>query len=156
MVQIGTEGGYLAAEVFHPNDLFFNPLTLTGNMLLGCAERSDFIIDFTGQAGKEFVLYNDAPGPFPGGPPTTDFWLGNPLNPVQPQAGTGPDTRQLLKIRVNKPLACTRTAPAQACSTQVTRRNHSYGSRSTGGDYNRGAGAGWFYPAAVSSCGRPL
>ena len=58
------------------------------------------IIDFTGLAGREFIMYNDAPGPFPGGPPTTDFYLGNPLNPVQPLAGTGPDTRQILRIKV--------------------------------------------------------
>lgn len=101
MVQIGTEGGYLVSEVYHPNNLPFNPLTLTGNMLLGPAERSDFIIDFTGQEGNEFILYNDAPGPFPGGPPTTDFYLGNPLNPVQPAVGTGPDTRQILRFRVS-------------------------------------------------------
>ncbi len=100
MVQIGTEGGYLVSEVYHPNTNPFSTATNTGNMLLGTAERSDFIIDFTGNENKEFILYNDAPGPFPGGPPTTDFYLGNPLNPVQPLAGTGPDTRQILKIKV--------------------------------------------------------
>ena len=86
--------------MYHPNNRFFNPATLTGNLLLGHAERADFIIDFTGQAGKEFILYNDAPGPFPAGPPTTDYFLGNPKNPVQPLAGTGPDTRNILRIKV--------------------------------------------------------
>ena len=100
MIQIGTEGGYLVKEVVHPNNLFFNPATMTGNMLLGCAERSDFIIDFTNLAGKEYIMYNDAPGPFPAGPPANDYFLGNPKNPVQPLANTGPDTRQLLRIVV--------------------------------------------------------
>jgi spore coat protein A len=100
MTQIGTEGGYLAFDVAHTNNNPFSPITLTGNLLLGNAERADVIIDFTGQAGKEYIMYNDAPGPFPGGPPTTDFYLGNPLNPVQPVAGTGPDTRQILRIKV--------------------------------------------------------
>ena len=84
MIQIGTEGGYLVSEVRHTNNKSFNPATLTGNMLLGPAERSDFIIDFTGQSGKEFILYNDAPGPFPGGRPPTDFFIGEPNNPAQP------------------------------------------------------------------------
>jgi spore coat protein A len=104
MIQLGTEGGYLISEVTHPNGLFFNPATLTGNLLLGNAERADIIIDFTNMAGNEYIMYNDAPGPFPAGPPTTDYWLGNPKNPIQPLPGTGPDTRQILRIRVNKPL----------------------------------------------------
>ena len=45
-------------------------------------------------------MYNDAPGPFPAGPPTTDYYLGNPKNPVQPLPGTGPDTRNILRIKV--------------------------------------------------------
>jgi spore coat protein A len=100
IIQIGSEGGYLVSDVYHPNNRFFNPATLTGNLLLGTGERADIIIDFTGQEGKEFILYNDAPGPFPAGPPTTDYFLGNPKNPVQPLAGTGPDTRNILRIKV--------------------------------------------------------
>ncbi|NTW58441.1 MAG: multicopper oxidase domain-containing protein, partial [Nitrospirae bacterium] len=111
MIQIGTEGGYLVNQVNHPNGLFFNPATLTGNLLLGNAERADVIIDFTNMAGKEYIMYNDAPGPFPAGPPTTDYWLGNPKNPVQPLPGTGPDTRQILRIRVNKPLTTAEPQP---------------------------------------------
>ena len=71
-------------------------------MLLGCAERADFIIDFTGMAGREFIMYNDAPGPFPAGPPTTDYFIGNAKNPVM--AGVLPgqtiDTRNILKFKV--------------------------------------------------------
>ncbi len=90
IIQIGTEGGYLLKDVYHPNNRFFNPATLTGNLLLGNAERADIIIDFTGQAGKEFIMYNDAPGPFPAGPPTTDYFLGKPQNPVAAASGTRP------------------------------------------------------------------
>jgi spore coat protein A len=112
MIQIGTEGGYLVNQVNHPNGRFFNPATLTGNLLLGNAERADIIIDFTGRAGQEFIMYNDAPGPFPAGPPTTDYWLGNPKNPVQPLPGTGPDTRQILRITVGTTVTTTEPAPA--------------------------------------------
>jgi hypothetical protein len=73
---------------------------LTGNLLLGPAERADVIVDFTGLAGQEIILYNDAPAPFPMGPPFNDYFLGNPKNPIQPLAGTGPDTRQILRIKV--------------------------------------------------------
>jgi len=109
MIQIGTEGGYLVSEVVYTNNKPFSPLTFTGNLLLGNAERADILIDFTGMAGKEFIMYNDAPGPFPAGPPTTDYYLGNPLNPVQPLPGTGPDTRQILRIKVQGPA----TAPIE-------------------------------------------
>ena len=104
MIQIGTEAGFLVTEVNHPNGLPFNPATLTGNLLLGPAERADVIIDFTGLVGNEYIMYNDAPGPFPVGPPTTDYFLGNPKNPIQPLAGTGPDTRQILRIKVVAPV----------------------------------------------------
>ena len=110
IVQIGTEGGFLVQEVTHVSAKPFNPLTLTGNLLLGPAERADVIVDFTGLAGQEFILYNDAPGPFPVGPPTNDYYLGNPKNPLQPitvrnkltgqKWSTGPDTRQILRIKV--------------------------------------------------------
>lgn len=100
MIQIGTEGGFLAREVKLNSPKPFNPLTLTGNLLLAPAERADVIIDFSRNAGDEIILYSDAPGPFPGGGPETDFYLGNPFNPIQPQAGTGPDTRQILRIKV--------------------------------------------------------
>ncbi len=68
IIQIGNEAGFLVSETTFPNGLPFNPATLTGNLLLAPAERADIIIDFTGKAGKEFMMYNDAPGPFPAGP----------------------------------------------------------------------------------------
>jgi spore coat protein A, manganese oxidase len=100
IIQIGNEAGFLVTETTFPNNRPFNPATLTGNLLLGCAERADVIIDFTGFAGQEFILYNDAPGPFPVGPATNDYYLGNPGNPIQPLAGSGPDTRNVLRIQV--------------------------------------------------------
>jgi spore coat protein A, manganese oxidase len=100
IIQIGNEAGFLVSETTFPNGLPFNPATLTGNLLLAPAERADIIIDFTGLAGQEFMMYNDSPGPFPAGPATTDYYLGNPKNPVQPAPGTGPDTRNILRIKV--------------------------------------------------------
>jgi spore coat protein A, manganese oxidase len=100
IIQIGNEAGFLVTETTHPNGLPFNPATFTGNLLLAPAERADIIIDFTGKAGMEFMMYSDAPGPFPVGAPTNDYYLGNPKNPIQPLTGTGPDTRNILKIKV--------------------------------------------------------
>jgi spore coat protein A, manganese oxidase len=100
MIQIGTEGGFLQQEVTFISPKPFNPLTLAGNLIVAPAERVDMIIDFSKNAGDDIIMYNDAPGPFPGGAPDTDYYLGNPLNPVQPLPGTGPDTRQILRIRV--------------------------------------------------------
>ena len=105
MIQIGTEGGFLLQEVTHvsPKPMQFDPDTgnpVSNSLLLAPAERADLIIDFTGLAGKHFIMYGDAPGPFPGGGPETDYFLGNPGNPIQPKPGYGPDTRQLLRIKV--------------------------------------------------------
>src|SRR5207247_303369 len=57
-------------------------------------------IDFSKFEGQEIIMYNDAPAPFPDGGADTDFYLGNPENPEQPLPGTGPETRQILRIRV--------------------------------------------------------
>jgi spore coat protein A len=102
IVQIGTEGGYLQKEVTYNNQTFFNPITFTGNMLLGPAERSDFIIDFTGKAGKEYMMYGDAPAPFPAGPATNDYFIGNNKNAAMNNVLPGQtlDTRNLLKFKV--------------------------------------------------------
>jgi spore coat protein A, manganese oxidase len=100
MRQIGTEGGFLVRDVRLNSPKPFNPLTLTGNLILGPAERADVIIDFSRFEGQEIIMYNDAPGPFPNGGADTDYYLGNPGNPIQPLPGTGPDTRQILRIRV--------------------------------------------------------
>jgi spore coat protein A len=53
--QIGSDGGLLPA-----------PVVLT-QLLIAPAERLDVVIDFSGLAGKSFLLGNDAPAPFPDG-----------------------------------------------------------------------------------------
>src|SRR5262252_5720546 len=56
--QIGSDGGLLPA-----------PVRLT-QLLFAPAERLDLVIDFSGLHGKNFVLTNDAPAPFPDGDDT--------------------------------------------------------------------------------------
>jgi spore coat protein A len=101
--QIGTEAGYLAKQVDFATSAAtaFNPATLTGNLILGPAERADVVIDFSAFAGQDIIIYNDAPAPFPGGAPDNDYYHLNPTNAIVTQAGYGPDTRQLLRIHVN-------------------------------------------------------
>ncbi len=54
--QIGTDGGYLSAPV-PIADIFLAP-----------AERADTIVDFSAlEVGDKAILYNTAPGPYPGG-----------------------------------------------------------------------------------------
>jgi spore coat protein A, manganese oxidase len=98
--QIGTEGGYLAKEVIYTTSAAtaFNPATLQGNLILGPAERADVVIDFT--TPGDYILYNDAPAPFPGGAPINDYYPGNGANPIVTTPGFGPDTRQLLRISI--------------------------------------------------------
>ena len=53
--QLGAEGGFFAA-----------PAAPATQMLLAPAERADVIIDFSGQANRKFILFNDAATPFNG------------------------------------------------------------------------------------------
>ena len=112
MYQIGTEGGFLPAVVPHPNGipLPFDPGPIPGtrpiptepfNLLLAPAERADVLIDFTGLAGKSFILYNDAPAPFPGGDPRNDYFTGRP-GPDR-QIGGAPSDRGRLRARTRGP-----------------------------------------------------
>jgi spore coat protein A len=92
-IQIGTEGGLLPMAV-----------PVNGNkqlqLLIAPAERADLLVDFTGIAeGTEFILYNDAPGPYPGGTRIFDYYPNNPKTPVS-TPGFGPNTRTLMKFRV--------------------------------------------------------
>ena len=108
MYQVGTEGGFLPAVAVHPNgipcplDLVADPSGNTANpdgpfnLLLAPAERADVLIDFTGLNGKSFILYSDAPAPFPGVTPGTTILrvtrtrplLAAPLPPWQDTAPT--------------------------------------------------------------------
>jgi spore coat protein A, manganese oxidase len=90
---IGNEGGFLAKPVAVPLNMPFNPVTLTGSLLMAPAERLDVLVDFSGYAlGTSFILYSDTPAPFPVGSPGNDF-LPNKL-------GTGPNTREIMKFVV--------------------------------------------------------
>ncbi len=112
IIQIGTEGGYLQKPVVFPattpaatngNIIPFNPLTFSGNLVVGNAERVDCIIDFSNCViGDEFVFYSDSPGPFPGGAPTNDYYAGN-INTPAAIAGSTVDTRNILRFRVIAP-----------------------------------------------------
>jgi spore coat protein A, manganese oxidase len=111
--QVGTEGGFLPAVAIHNNT---TPIPLNGeddanpdgpfNLLLAPAERADVVIDFNGvPAGSTFILYNDAPAPFPSGDPTNDYFTGDGDQTATGGApntrlGFGPNTRTLLKITV--------------------------------------------------------
>jgi spore coat protein A len=114
MYQIGTEGGFLPVVAIHDNTTppplvdndpqTFNP-DGPFNLLLAPAERADVVIDFNGAAGKTFILYNDAPAPFPGGDPRNDYFTGDPDQTAiggapTTKPGLGPNTRTLLKIVV--------------------------------------------------------
>ena len=99
-IQIGTEGGFLSA-----------PAMVNGPkqpiLLMAPAERADLIVDFSAvPAGSTLILYNDAPGPFPGGAPETDYYPGNRMTPSS-VPGFSPNTRTLLQVRVKA-----RTGPA--------------------------------------------
>jgi spore coat protein A len=93
-LQIGTEGGFIPT-----------PTMLNGpgqpQMLMAPAERADLIVDFrTVAPGTVFVLYNDAPAPFPNGDDAADYFPGNPYNLFTVKPGQGPNSRTLLQIRV--------------------------------------------------------
>ncbi len=115
MVQIGTEGGFLAAPVEiknQPVNYEYNPKNiLIGNikehaLLLGPAERADVLVDFSNFKGSTLILYNDAPAPVPAWDLRLDYYTGNSDNTdtggsfsVIP--GYGPNSRTLMQIRVS-------------------------------------------------------
>jgi spore coat protein A len=116
--QVGTEGGFLPAMTVHPNgipcplDLKADPDENTANpdgpfnLLLAPAERADVVIDFNGVApGSSFILYSDAPAPFPSGDSRNDYFTGDLDKTViggapTTLAGYGPNTRTLMRITV--------------------------------------------------------
>jgi spore coat protein A len=111
LLQIGTEGGFLANPALIPTNLPFDPDRMTGSLVVAPAERPDIIIDFSAMAGKKIILYNDAPAPFPMGDPLNDYFPGldngNPVN-ASTTAGYGPNTRVLMSFVVGNSV----TAPA--------------------------------------------
>jgi spore coat protein A len=73
-----------------------------GSLILAGGERLDFVVDFNGKAGKKYILFNDAPGPFP---------TGDALNDYYKLDGTGPDTSILMRFEVK---ADSKAIPADA------------------------------------------
>jgi spore coat protein A, manganese oxidase len=118
MYQVGTEGGFLPQVAVHTNttpiplDLGSDPTGNTAfadgpfNLLLAPAERADVVIDFNDvDPGTSFILYSDAPGPFPSGDPRNDYYTDDPdqtaFGGAPPtEQGYGPNTRTLLQITV--------------------------------------------------------
>ncbi len=105
---IGTESGFIKNPVWVKSKWpFVSNVDARGNayydggLITGPAERWDTIVDFSKFAGKNIILYNDAPAPFPVGDPLNDFFFGNTLNPGSSTVpGLGPDTRQIMRFRV--------------------------------------------------------
>ena len=98
---IGSEAGFLPKPVVVPGaQPFAATMTTAGRptMLTAPAERSDFLVDFSGLAGKSVILYTDAPAPFPMGTPLTDFYSGSSNGLTKP--GFGPDTRILMRFNI--------------------------------------------------------
>ena len=91
MTLIGTEGGFLDGSVV-PKGVVYNN-TAAMPLVLAPAERADIIIDFSKVKTVDtknplcFILYNDAPVPFPGGTPLADFDPANNKLAVPPAAG---------------------------------------------------------------------
>jgi spore coat protein A len=105
MTIIGAEGGFLPAPVTvntgPATAMAFNPVTMSGNIIVAPAERLDMLIDFSALApGTKLIMYNDAPAPFPVGSPLNDYYPGAPKNPVVTTPGFGPNTRQLMEFVV--------------------------------------------------------
>jgi spore coat protein A len=115
--QVGSEGGFLPAVAIHNNrtPIPLDPADNTGNtalpdgpfnLLLAPAERADVVIDFNGvPAGSSFILFNDAPGPFPGGDARNNYFTGDADQTAAGGApttllGHGPNTQTLMKITV--------------------------------------------------------
>ena len=107
VLQIGTEGGFLAHPALIPTNVPFNPLNpLKSSLVVAPAERPDIILDFRRHRNQSIILYNDAPAPFPGGVPVNDYFplfniKGNPVNALTP-AGFGPNSRILMRFDVGQ------------------------------------------------------
>lgn len=100
---IGTEGGFLEWPVIVPSGV---PLTVEvdidgsrsvdpanpgGTLITAPAERWDVVVDFNGKGGKKYILWNDAPAPYPSGDAVNDY----------PNAGGVGDTQILMRFEVN-------------------------------------------------------
>ena len=108
---LGNEAGFLPNAVRVPSNVPFNLAAMGGSLILGPAERSDVVVDFSQQANQKLILYTDAPSPFPFGSPIFDHFpgwniKGNPGNALTP-AGSGPNTRIIMRFNVGAPSSIT-------------------------------------------------
>lgn len=98
---IGTEGGFLARPVSLPSarlttfvdavgGRWVDPAAPGGSLITAPGERFDVVVDFNGKAGKKYILFNDAPGPYPNGAPDNDY----------PNAAGIGDTSVLMRFEV--------------------------------------------------------
>lgn len=152
MYQVGTEGGFLPGAAVHNNT---TPIPLIEpdsanpdgpfNLLLAPAERADVVIDFNGvPAGSSFILYNDAPAPFPDGDPRNDYFTGDPDQTSVGGApttmpGFGPNTRTLLKLVVVADSGDTLSTPAWIAQLNVQLKNNFLSGNQPGLLYNNGS-----------------
>ncbi len=133
---VGTEGGFLPAVDIRPTQpVVYDPKmrsvavtpVLNYSLLVGPAERSDVVVDFTGiPNGAKLILYNDAPAPFPGFDTRYDFYTNDPNQTAiggapTTLAGYGPNTRTLMQVTINSAITPTRAFPGlTALQTQLS------------------------------------
>jgi len=129
MVQIGTEGGFLAEPAViknQPVNFEYNVKNILVTnvkehaLLLGAAERADVVVDFSQFAGSTLIMYNDAPAPQPAFDLRLDYYTGNFDNTdtggtFQTVPGYGPNTRTVMQFRVAS--SCT----SANCGTGINR-----------------------------------
>ena len=115
IIQIGSESGVLPSPAVIPStplgyEYNRRSITVTNisthGLLMGPAERSDVVVDFTKFAGKTLILYNDAPAPVPAFDARTDYFTGDPDQTPTGGApstipGYGPNTRTIMQIYVD-------------------------------------------------------
>ena len=113
--QIGSDGGFLNA----PTDL--DAGTDPPHLFLAPAERADVIIDFRGQAGRNFILINGqgAFAPFPSGDPPDPNTSGQVMEFRVNQSLQGTDT----SFNPANPQRSLRAAPIVNIKPAATRRN---------------------------------
>jgi spore coat protein A len=99
---IGTEGGFLARAVSVPSGvpirttadsegrMVVDPAAPGGSLIVATGERLDLVVDFNGKGGKKYILYNDAPAPYPNGSWDNDY----------PNAAGIGDTSVLMRFEV--------------------------------------------------------
>lgn len=136
MIQIGTEGGFLAIPAVIPStpvgyEYFRRSITVlnvsTHGLFMGPAERADVLVDFSGFAGKTLILYSDAPAPVPAFDARIDYYTGDvdqTANGGAPTTlvGKGPNTRTIMQIVVSAgaPVAHTFGVPLALGAMTVT------------------------------------